>query len=143
MLDPDEQAQSVIRLVFELFETRGTIHGVLRYLVDNGVRLPFRVASGANKGELDWRRPNRVSLCNLLHNPIYAGAYVYGRRPTDPRRKSFRIGHPQVIPIRARSFRGCARTRHRVAGATGSRWRGPAQVPAIPGPRPRGRRHAR
>lgn len=87
VLDPDEQAQSVIRLVFDLFETRGTMHGVLCYLVDNGVRLPFRSASGASKGELDWRRPNRVSLCNLLHNPIYAGAYVYGRRPADPRRK--------------------------------------------------------
>ncbi|MDX6669335.1 MAG: hypothetical protein QOK04_2715 [Solirubrobacteraceae bacterium] len=86
-LDPDEQAQSVIRLVFEVFETRGTVHGVLCYLVDHGVRLPFRSTSGANKGELEWRRPNRPSLCNLLHNPIYAGAYVYGKRPTDPRRK--------------------------------------------------------
>ena len=86
-LDPDEQAQSVIRLVFDVFETRGTVHGVLCYLVDHGVRLPFRSTSGANKGELEWRRPNRPSLCNLLHNPIYAGAYVYGKRPTDPRRK--------------------------------------------------------
>jgi DNA invertase Pin-like site-specific DNA recombinase len=87
VLDPDEQAQSVIRLVFEIFEKRGTVHGVLRHLVDNGVRLPSRSVSGANKGELEWHRPNRVSLCNLLHNPAYAGAYVYGRRPTDPRRK--------------------------------------------------------
>lgn len=86
-LDPDEQAQSAIRLIFDLFETRGTVHGVLRYLVDNGVQLPLRAASGVNKGELAWRRPNRVTLCNLLHNPIYAGAYVYGRRPSDPRRK--------------------------------------------------------
>jgi hypothetical protein len=28
-----------------------------------------------------------VTLSNLLHNPTYAGAYVYGRRPTDPRRR--------------------------------------------------------
>jgi DNA invertase Pin-like site-specific DNA recombinase len=87
VLDPDEQAQSAIRLVFETFETRGTVHGVLRYLVDNGVRLPLRVASGPSKGEIEWRRPNRVTLCNLLHNPIYAGAYVYGRRSTDARKK--------------------------------------------------------
>ena len=33
------------------------------------------------------RGPNRVTLINLLHNPIYAGAYAYGRRPTDPRKK--------------------------------------------------------
>jgi hypothetical protein len=45
------------------------------------------VRSGPRTGELDWRRPNRATLSNLLRNPIYAGAYVYGRRPTDPRRR--------------------------------------------------------
>lgn len=39
------------------------------------------------KSLLQWARPNRQTLRNMLHNPIYAGAYVYGRRPTDPRRK--------------------------------------------------------
>ena len=87
MKDPDEQARSVIETVFTQFERRGTLHGVLRYLVEQGLRLPYRLVSGARKGELEWRRPNRVTLSNLLHNPIYAGAYVYGRRPTDARRK--------------------------------------------------------
>ena len=85
--DPDEQARSVIDLVFSQFEARGTVHGVLRYLVDNGIRMPIRSSSGLSKGELEWRRPGRLTLQNLLHNPIYAGAYVYGRRPIDPRRK--------------------------------------------------------
>jgi len=85
--DPDEQVQSVIRMIFDQFEARGTVNGVLCYLVDNGIRLPVRSTSGPSKGELVWSRPNRVTLTNLLHNPIYAGAYVYGRRPTDPRRK--------------------------------------------------------
>jgi Recombinase zinc beta ribbon domain/Recombinase len=49
--------------------------------------MPHRVRGGLQKGELNWRRVNRVTLGNLLHNPIYAGAYVYGRRPTDPRKK--------------------------------------------------------
>jgi DNA invertase Pin-like site-specific DNA recombinase len=85
--DPDEEARAVIALVFEQFDTRGTVHGVLRYFVDHNVRVPVRAASGANKGELEWHRPNRVTLTNMLHNPAYAGAYVYGRYPTDPRRK--------------------------------------------------------
>lgn len=85
--DPDEQARAVIETVFEQFERCATINGVLRYFVDQGLRLPYRIAGGARKGELEWRRPNRVTLSNLLHNPTYAGAYVYGRRPTDPRRK--------------------------------------------------------
>jgi DNA invertase Pin-like site-specific DNA recombinase len=85
--DPDEQAQAVIELVFEVFARRGTIHAVLRHLVEHAIELPHRVSSGPSKGELQWRRPNRVTLSNLLHNPAYAGAYAYGRRPTDPRRK--------------------------------------------------------
>lgn len=90
--DPDAQAQAVIELVFAQFERERTLHGVLRYLVVHDIRLPYREAAGPNKGELTWRRPNRVTLSNLLHNPAYAGAYVYGRRPTDPRRQ--RPGRP-------------------------------------------------
>src|SRR5919109_4987970 len=85
--DPDEQAQAVITLIFEQFERLGTINGVLRTLVHHQIHLPHRVASGDTTGELIWRRPNRNTLSNLLHHPIYAGAYVYGRRPTAPRRK--------------------------------------------------------
>jgi DNA invertase Pin-like site-specific DNA recombinase len=85
--DPDEQARTVIRLVFDQFERLGTINGVLQYLVHHHIELPHRVAAGPHKGELEWRRPNRVTLSNLFHHPIYAGAYVYGRRLTDSRRK--------------------------------------------------------
>jgi DNA invertase Pin-like site-specific DNA recombinase len=85
--DPDEQAQSAIGRVFELFERKRTINGVLIELVSQQIQMPHRVAGGLNKGDLVWRRPNRITLSNLLHNPIYAGAYAYGRRPTDPRKK--------------------------------------------------------
>lgn len=85
--DPDEQAQRTIALVFELFERQGTINAVLREMVRRGVCFPNRVRTGPRKGQLEWTRPNRVTLSNLLHNPIYAGAYAYGRRPIDPRRK--------------------------------------------------------
>src|SRR5262250_2619579 len=85
--DPDEQAQAVIALIFDQFARVGTIHAVLRYLVQHQIRVPQRVRCGPNKGELVWRRPNRTTLSNLLHHPMYAGAYTYGRRPTDPRRK--------------------------------------------------------
>jgi DNA invertase Pin-like site-specific DNA recombinase len=83
--DPDEQAQSTITLVFDQFARLGSLNGVLQYLVRNHVLLPHRTRSGLRKGDLEWRRPNRATLADLLHNPIYAGAYVYGRRPTDPR----------------------------------------------------------
>jgi DNA invertase Pin-like site-specific DNA recombinase len=85
--DPDEQAQAVISLIFDLFERKGTVNAVLCYLVAQDIHLPCRIPTGLGKGELEWHRPNRVTLSNLLHNPTYAGAYAYGRRPTDARKK--------------------------------------------------------
>lgn len=87
MKDPDEEAQSVIQMIFDLFERKRTIDGVLRNLVKENIRLPKRLTTGLNKGELEWRKPNRITLSNLFHNPAYAGAYAYGRHPTDPKRK--------------------------------------------------------
>jgi hypothetical protein len=74
-------------MVFELFDKFSTINAVLRYLVNNKIRMPYRERSGLQKGDLIWSRPNRMTLGNLLHNPIYAGAYVYGRRPTELSKK--------------------------------------------------------
>jgi DNA invertase Pin-like site-specific DNA recombinase len=86
-LDPDEQIQTVVRLIFAKFAELGTLHGVLRWLVDHGVQLGIRLRAGPDKGELVWRRPNRMTLQNMLHSPIYAGIYAYGRRRVDPRRQ--------------------------------------------------------
>ena len=86
-MDPDEQVQQVIRLIFRKFEELGTLHALLRYLVEHQVQLGVRERTRAGGGLLTWRRPNRMTLQNLLHNPMYAGVYAYGRRQTDPRKK--------------------------------------------------------
>ncbi|HZU35511.1 MAG TPA: recombinase family protein [Gemmataceae bacterium] len=86
-LDPDEQVQSVIRLLFDQFQRQGSIHGLLHYLVEHNIRMPIRPHYGPNRGQLEWRRPNRVTLQYLLHHPLYAGYYRWGHRPCDPRRK--------------------------------------------------------
>jgi DNA invertase Pin-like site-specific DNA recombinase len=85
--DPDEQVQQVVRLVFDQFDRQGSLHGLLRYLVQHGIRLPVRPHFGPNRGQLEWHRPNRETLQNMLHNPVYAGYYRYGHRALDPRRK--------------------------------------------------------
>jgi len=87
VLDPDEQAQHVVRLVFSAFRRLGTLNGVLRYLVGQEIQLPVRTHSGPSKGEIEWRRPTRETLQIMLHNPVYAGYYAYGRRQVEPRRK--------------------------------------------------------
>ena len=86
-LDPDEQVQTVIRLIFEQFERHGTVQGVLRYQVRNGIRMPIRPLGGPDRGQLQWHRPNRPTLQNVLKHPLYAGYYRWGHRAIDPRRK--------------------------------------------------------
>lgn len=84
-LDPDEQVRTAVQLVFDVFERRRSVRGVLRHLVEHDLKLPDRVRSGPCKGEVCWNRPNYATLANMLHHPAYTGAYVYGRRRTDPR----------------------------------------------------------
>ena len=87
VIDPDEQVQATIRMVFEQFTRHYSVNGLLRWLVRNDVKIPVRPHFGANRGELEWRRANRVTLINMLHHPIYAGAYRWGHREVDPRKK--------------------------------------------------------
>ena len=86
-LDPDEQVQAVVRLVFEVFEQLGTVHAVLRFLVEHQVQIGMRERSGPGKGQVTWRAPHQQGLVNMLRNPAYAGIYAYGRSRTDPSRR--------------------------------------------------------
>jgi len=97
-LDPDEQAQAVVRLVFDLFDRLGTVNGVLCFLADNRIQVGVRVREGPERGELVWRRPNRAGVQNMLRNPAYAGIYAYGRSSTDPRRRQ--PGRPSTGRVR-------------------------------------------
>jgi DNA invertase Pin-like site-specific DNA recombinase len=85
-LDLDEQVRSVVGLVFDLFEQLGTVHAVLRFLVEHRVQIGIRERSGPGRGEILWRAPHTQGLNNLLRNPAYAGIYAYGRSRTDPAR---------------------------------------------------------
>ena len=87
-MDPDEQARDVVRSVFDKFDELGSIHAVFRDLLSHGIRLGMRARMAPRRGQLEWRRPSLATLTQMLHNPIYAGAYVYGRRPCDARRKA-------------------------------------------------------
>jgi DNA invertase Pin-like site-specific DNA recombinase len=80
-MDPDEQVRDAIRLVFDKYDELGTVWGVFSYLVRNKVRLGIRPYHGPNRGNLEWRRPTLPTVLQVIRNPIYAGAYVYGRRP--------------------------------------------------------------
>lgn len=84
--EPDDQARAVVELVFDKFVELGSMSGVLRYLRSHNIQLGVRDHRGPNKGQLEFRAVNQATLLCMLHHPVYAGAYVYGRRETNPRK---------------------------------------------------------
>jgi DNA invertase Pin-like site-specific DNA recombinase len=93
-VDPDEQVRSVIALIFAKFSELGTVPKVRAYLTANGIRIGVRPHKGPNRGQLEWRDPQRRVVYELLRNPTYAGAYVYGRTPCDPTRRKLGRAKP-------------------------------------------------
>jgi DNA invertase Pin-like site-specific DNA recombinase len=77
--DPDEQTQAAVRLLFDTFRTTGSALRVVRHFAEQGIRWPRRISSGARAGEVVFGKLDHSRVLNILHNPRYAGAYVYGR----------------------------------------------------------------
>lgn len=78
-LEPDAQAQGVLRLLFDKFEELGSAQAVLKYLHKEQILIGRRTPNGPQPGEIAWQRPNRSTILYVLRNPTYAGAYAYGR----------------------------------------------------------------
>lgn len=78
-LDPDAQVQGAIRLVFDTFERTGSAMQTVRFFQQQRIQFPRRLHAGPNKGELRWATPQHARILQVLHNPRYAGAFVYGR----------------------------------------------------------------
>jgi DNA invertase Pin-like site-specific DNA recombinase len=83
VLDSDEQARSVIHLIFDKFDELGSARKVLVYLVKNKILLGIRINRGPRFGQLEWRRPLFATVRRILTHPNYAGAYVYGRKEVE------------------------------------------------------------
>lgn len=75
-LDPDEQVQRAVHLVFKRFRLEGSAYAVVRYFARNGLKIP---SHHQHTRELQWEAPRYGTILNILHDPIYTGAYVYGR----------------------------------------------------------------
>jgi DNA invertase Pin-like site-specific DNA recombinase len=81
-LDPDIEVQSALRLVFDTFDRLGSATRTVRYFRDEGILFPRRLRKGPGTGELLWAQPQHSRILQVLHNPRYAGAFVYGRTHT-------------------------------------------------------------
>ena len=80
--DPNLRVQEAIGLVFRKFDEVASIRQTCRWFHEEQVELPVNKAVGGRL-VLAWRLPTMSFVGDVLHNPLYAGAYVYGRRPLD------------------------------------------------------------
>jgi DNA invertase Pin-like site-specific DNA recombinase len=93
ILNPDEEVQARLHLVFRLFHDLGSAHAVVRSLRRAGLELPMRPLRGPAPHAVIWRPADGSRVLSILKNPGYAGAYVYGRHWQDPGRR--RSGSPR------------------------------------------------
>jgi len=91
--DPDRRVQESVSLVFSKFLELGSARQTLLWFLEHGLQVPV----SAPRGKAVWRRPRYSTIYNLLSNPVYAGAYAYGKTEhttqydqEQPRRRSRR-----------------------------------------------------
>ena len=79
VLDPDLRVQQALRLVFATFTERGSVRQVLKWFLAHDLLVPC-TQRGPHPGErILWKSATYGALECVLHNPLYAGAYAYGR----------------------------------------------------------------
>jgi DNA invertase Pin-like site-specific DNA recombinase len=80
VLDPDTGVQDALRHLFAVFARTGSARAVVAAFRDERLLFPVRISTGPRKGELAWMPLTHWRVLRTLHNPRYAGAFVYGRR---------------------------------------------------------------
>ncbi|HEU5423355.1 MAG TPA: recombinase family protein, partial [Nitrolancea sp.] len=89
VLEPDEAVRGVLATVFSQFPQLGSARAVQRYLQAHGLQMPRYHQTGPDAGRIVWVAPTYQMVQMVLHSPVYAGLFVYGRRrevitPGDP-----------------------------------------------------------
>lgn len=74
VFDPDDEIRRAVELAFERYRSAGSVRAVVAYFADNGLRFPSRYGK-----RVVWQRLTPSRLHTILTNPLYAGAYVFGR----------------------------------------------------------------
>lgn len=79
IFDPNEEIQGAIRSLFDVFDRRSSIRMAVKYFNEEKLLFPSRLYGQVSGGTVQWVRLRYTRAAAILHNPAYAGAYVYGR----------------------------------------------------------------
>jgi len=82
VLDPNQQVQKAIRLLFSTFRRTGSAWSTVKEFREQGLEFPRKVRRGPHNGQLLWGPLLHYRVLQILHNPRYAGAFFYGRTRT-------------------------------------------------------------
>jgi DNA invertase Pin-like site-specific DNA recombinase len=80
VLHPDRRVGEAIRLIFVKFRELWSVRQTFQWFRDHDVELPANPIRGTR---LVWKIPSQSLVADVLRNPFYAGAYVWGRRPME------------------------------------------------------------
>ncbi len=95
-IDPDSEITSALRWVFATFRQTGSAMAVVKRFQVEQLQFPRRLRRGVNKGQVLWGKLDHSRVLQLLHNPRYAGAFVYGR--THTRRTPMNKTQVRLVP---------------------------------------------
>lgn len=88
--DPDERIQKTIEYVFVKFGETHSVRQTFLWFIQEGISFPV-IEYGKFGKTISWRRPVYGTIYEVLKNPFYAGAYVYGRRESRTRLEDHQI----------------------------------------------------
>jgi excisionase family DNA binding protein len=77
-IDSDRRVQQAIRSVFERFAALGSARQVLMEFRSQGIQLPVHHPDPAGSS-IQWRLPVYHTVLRILTNPVFAGAYAFGK----------------------------------------------------------------
>jgi DNA invertase Pin-like site-specific DNA recombinase len=109
--DPDERVREAIDSVFQKFRELWSARQTFKWFHDNDVSLPANIWGGGHT-KLQWKKPSQSFIENVLRNPFYAGAYVYGRRPNKTVFSEGKITRKAGSPIPAEQCRVFIKDHH-------------------------------
>ena len=112
ILNPDEEVQARLRLVFSTFQALQSAKAVMRDLQRHGLALPVRPLRGPAPHEIVWVPADSARVLHILQNPAYAGTYVYGRHRQDSLRRRHGAIRAATVRVPVEQWPVCLRDAH-------------------------------